>query len=134
MKIGFVGYSGKEFDQEKAKEIIENIFKSIDKGTREKLGEIEIVGGTTNLGVNKLIYKESEKYGYKTVGFMCEEGFNYELYPVTKLIVKGQSWGDESEEFLNYIDKIYRIGGGLQSHKEVKMAKEKGIEVIEFDV
>ena len=39
----------------------------------------------------------------------------------------GKKHGDESAEFINMIDGIIRIGGGPQSHREVKMFTEQPI-------
>lgn len=133
MRIGFVGYSGQEFDEVRARIKLNVIFAMI-QGREEEYGEIEIVSGATNLGIHKMVYKMADMCGYKTVGIMCKEGYDYEIYPVDKLIVEGETWGDESETFLNYIDILYRVGGGNQSHKEVQMAREKGIEVKEYNI
>jgi len=133
MRIGFVGYIEKEFDVIRAEVIALRIFNEIYYN-HEDNERIEIVVGATNTGTHKIIYKVARLYKYKTVGVMCNKGYDYELFPVDKLIVVGENWGDESKTFLNSIDILYRIGGGEQSLREVKMAKKLGIKVIEYEI
>lgn len=125
--IGFIGYSATEFNESKAKEIINEIFKDLD-------GDSVIVSGATNLGIPKLVYEKANELNMKTVGVMCEEGRECELAELDELIVEGENWGDESEKFLSMIDKLYKIGGGKQSIAEFKKAKEMGIKTYEFEL
>lgn len=130
--IGFVGFSDEDcFIKKDAKKIIEKIFDEIDK---EFTGYVNIISGATNMGIPKLVYEEAKNRGHKLIGVMCKKGYEYEIFNVDKLIVKGEKWGDESETFLNMIDRLYRIGGGPQSLKETKLAKKKGINVIEYNL
>ncbi|AEO93604.1 gp345 [Bacillus phage G] len=125
--IGFIGYSSAQFDEEKAKEIVEEIFKSLNKND-------VIVSGATNLGIPKLVYKKANELGMKTVGVMCEEGRSEELADLDELIVEGENWGDESEKFLSMISVLYKIGGGKQSTVEFKKANEMGIKTFEYEL
>jgi len=125
MYIGFVGYSSGDFDVNKAKNIINTIFSELIK-------DDIIVGGATNLGINKLVYEKAKQLGMKTVGIMCKKGFDYEIFNVDELIVVGEEWGDESQEFLSSIEVLYKIGGGQQSKKEFEMAKKMNIETHEY--
>lgn len=125
--IGFIGYSGQEFDENKAREIIEEIFKQLSKDS-------VIVSGATNLGIPKLAYEKANKLGMKTIGVMCEKGHDYELAKLDNLIIKGKEWGEESDTFLSMIDTLYKIGGGEQSEKEFKKAKQIGIATFEFKI
>ncbi|MFW6007651.1 MAG: hypothetical protein ACOCP8_00180 [archaeon] len=131
MNIGFVGYSGTKFIKKDAKEIIENIFDEIDK---EFTGYVNIISGATDMGIPKLVYEEARYRGHKLIGVMCKEGYECELFDVDKLIVKGEKWGDESQTFLNMLDRLYRIGGGPQSLEETKQSKQMGIQVIEYEL
>lgn len=58
------------------------------------------------------------------------EGYNHELFHCDEIYV----FGDESRSFINGIDVLYKIGGGEQSDKELKMAKENKIECFEYDL
>lgn len=131
VKIGFVGYSGRPFDKDKAREIISNIFDEIRNLYK---GNVEIVTGATNLGIPALVYEEAVKQGYPTTGIMCKEGYTCELFPCDKIFAIGENWGDESETFIHYIDILYRIGGGKQSLDEVEKAKSLGKVVTEFEL
>lgn len=126
--IGFIGYSAMKFDENKAKEIIHNIFKSFNDNE-----DYVIVSGATNMGIPKLVYEEAENYDnmYLT-GIMCKDGYTCELYPCDNILAIGDNWGDESETFIDLIDELYKIGGGPQSENEKKMALEKGIPVFEY--
>lgn len=133
MKIGFIGYCDTPFDKKKAQKIIEEIFTDIQRYVNE---EIIIVSGASDCGVIGMIYHESEKYNYKTVGIMCKQGYdkNNQLYPCDIIYAVGNNWGDESEAFINNIDLLYKIGGGEQSMKEKHMAKLKNISVLEYEL
>lgn len=133
MRVGFVGYSKKEFDEIRAEIITFRIFNEI-WGLREKNEPVDIVCGATNTGIHGKVYKMARLCKYNVIGIMCNKGYDYELLPVDKLIVVGENWGDESETFLNNIDILYRIGGGEQSRKEVEMAKGRGIKVVEYSL
>jgi len=128
--VGFVGYSTMKFDENKAKEVIHNIFKSFNDDE-----DYIIVSGATNMGIPKLVYEESENYtNVYLVGIMCKDGYNYELYPCDNILAIGDNWGDESKTFIELIDELYKIGGGSQSENEKKMALEKGIPVWEYEL
>ena len=130
LKIGFVGYSDGKFDIDKAKEILDKIFTDIAKNNTK----VEIVSGATALGIPKLVYEYAQKYNYMCTGIMCKDGYNYELYPCDRIFAYGNNWGDESPIFINYIDVLYKIGGGKQSQKEIEMAKDANKQVYEYDL
>lgn len=132
VRIGIVGYSGAKFDEWKARNILMSIFEDIMNKYRDG---VEIVSGGTMYGIPKLAYYIAALLGYECVGVICKEGLQDKLFPTLKdLIVEGEHWGDESEAFINYIDILYRVGGGPQSLKEVQMAKTKGIPVYEYEL
>ena len=138
MKIGFVGFSDEScFDEIKARRIIDTIFDSFsDMFSNEE--EIYIVSGGTNMGIPRLVYEkatlENEKFGvnYICIGVMAKEGYNYSLYPCDHIHAIGKHFGDESQYFIDSIDRLYKIGGGTQSNKEFQMALTKGISCIEI--
>jgi 2'-5' RNA ligase len=132
-KIGIVGYSAVYFDKKKAKEILEKLIDKAIKKNTEKL-PISIVSGLTDLGIPALAYKIATERSYQTVGYACKQAKQFDCFNVDQENIIGKEWGDESEEFLNNIDVIIRVGGGKQSLAEVKQAKEKEISVYEEDL
>ena len=143
INIGFVGYSDTKFDKKIAKQIIYDIFQIIERKycTDDNLNtKINIITGTTNLGIPAIVYEiannENIKYGkwFTLVGVMAKEGYQYELYPCDEIYSYGENFGDESEEFINRLDILYKIGGGKQSIKEFQMANDKGIETYEYSL
>ena len=130
--IGFVGYACREFDNEQAEDIINKIFINIKRSYDKK--EVVIVSGATMCGIQKILYPLATKFGYKTVGVMCNMGYEWSIYPVDELFVIGNSWGEESNYFIDMIDILYRIGGGQQSLNECQLAKSKGKTTIEYEL
>jgi len=132
INIGFIGYSAGKFDKQIAQRIINEIFQEIsDKYKNE---EIVVVSGATYVGIPALVYDTASDYKYKTVGVMCKEGYECDLYFCDEIYAVGENWGDESETFIDMIDVLYRIGGGKQSFHEVIMARNNHIPVHEYDL
>jgi len=132
IRLGFIGYSATKFDFKKSDEILEQIFKDI--GNTYSFKDVEIVSGGTEYGIPFEVYKKADEYGYFLTGIICKEGMEDKLYDLDKIIIIGETWGDESETFIEYIDVLYKIGGGKQSIKEVEMAKKQHKKVIEFEL
>jgi len=59
---------------------------------------------------------------------------DYELFDVDEIIWVGKSFGDESQAFIDMIDVLVKIGGGEQSEKELQMAEEEDITVLEYEL
>lgn len=125
MKIGIVGFSSPQFDQEKARAILDKNIRHfiLDKNP----AQIQIVSGYTNVGVPKIAYEIADKLGLITVGFSAKKALTVSsgLYPVQKKIIYGKNFGDESQAFVDYIDVLIRVGGGKQSRNEVELFKTK---------
>ena len=121
IKIGVVGFSRNQFDKKEAYRILKELFIKIKKKHSDK--EIEIVSGYTSSGVPKIAYELADQFGFITVGFSAKQALAVSsgVYSVKKVIIKGICFGDESEDFVKYIDGLIRIGGGPQSRKETKM-------------
>ena len=123
MKIGIVGFSRSRFDKKmailKLRNILEQLIDQQDHST------IEIVSGYTNMGVPRIAYRLADDMGLTTVGFSAKQALNVRcgVYPVKKVILEGERFGDESKKFIDYIDILVRIGGGPQSRKEVELFK-----------
>lgn len=125
MKIGVVGFSSPQFDQERAKVILKTKLKELVSSTNNE--NIELVSGYTNSGIPKIAYEIADSMGLKTIGFSAKKALSssYGLYPVDKKIIFGKNFGDESQAFIDYIDVLLRVGGGKQSRAEVELFKKK---------
>lgn len=131
LSIGFVGYSGQKFDEDMANRIIKEFFDDWSHIMNKDV-DIEIVSGLTNIGIPKLVYEAAKERGYKTVGIACEKAKDYECFPCDEEIIIGKEWGDESDNFLNRITMLVKIGGGKQSEAELTKALKMHKIVIEF--
>lgn len=129
IKYGIVGFSRNQFDKEAAFQILNDLFRKIKEKHPNKI--IEIVSGYTNAGVPKIAYELSDKFGFVTVGFSAQQALKVRsgVYPVKKVILKGERFGDESEDFVRYIDALIRVGGGRQSRHETELFKQIQIHV-----
>jgi predicted Rossmann-fold nucleotide-binding protein len=134
--VGVVGYSAQKFDERDAREILEDALDDIEDEYVESgdYTEIAIVSGLTNMGIPRIAYQVADDRGYKTIGFVPEEANDYESYAVDEIIYSGEFFGDESEAFVDSLDVLIKIGGGDQSQKELEMAEEDGLSVLDFDL
>ena len=83
------------------------------------------MSGYTNFGVPQIAYELADKCGFITVGFSAKQALQVKsgVYPVNKVIIKGEKFGDESTDFVANIDALIRIGGGKQSRHETELFK-----------
>jgi len=127
MKIGVVGYSKENLDEKQAKNILIKSFQELIEKHQRGHEPIEIVSGLTNIGIPKIAYQIADELGFMTVGISAERALQVRcgIYNVHKQIIEGKYFGDESIKFINYIDFLVRVGGGKQSHQEVKIFIEK---------
>lgn len=133
IKIGVVGYSMQEFDEQRAIKYIGSVFDFVEEQFPNDTKTV--ISGLTDLGIPALAYREAVKREWKTKGIACSKALDYVWFPVSDVTIVGDNWGDESETFLNSINILIRIGGGEQSMRETEMAKSmKGIDVMEFDL
>ncbi len=127
LKYGVVGFSRNQFDKKTAYQLLDAIFHEIQQAHSNDGIAIEIVSGYTNSGVPKIAYELADKYGFITVGFSARQALKVRsgVYSVQKVILEGDRFGDESEAFIKYIDRLIRIGGGPQSRHETECFKMK---------
>lgn len=125
IKYGIVGFSIDQFDKKVARQILLDLFQSIKE--KHPYDEIEIVSGYTNSGVPKIAYELADLFGFTTVGYSAKQAMSVKsgVYPVDKVILIGELFGDESNDFVQYIDALIRIGGGPQSRHETALFKLK---------
>lgn len=129
-QIGVIGYSAQSFDIDKAQSILLDAYDMIES----EYNSVTIVSGLTNIGIPSLAYEEAENRDWKTVGIACSKARNYDCYPVDDEIIIGNEWGDESERFLSQIDVLIAIGGGDQTQKEIKKAKQYDIPTHKYNL
>lgn len=134
--VGVVGYSQQKFDENEASLILEDAFDSIEEEyiSNGEFEHIVVVSGLTNMGIPSVAYQVAEDNGYETIGVAPDAARELELYDVDEIYWVGEQFGDESQVFIDMIDVIIRVGGGEQSLKEVEMAEEEDISVIEYDL
>jgi hypothetical protein len=132
LRVGVVGYSDEsEFEIDSAREILEKIIDQIEEEFIHTglFSDLVIVSGLTNMGIPKLAYEIAQDRGYKTIGIAPNEAEDHDLFPVDEIIWSGESFGDESREFIDFIDLLVKVGGGDQSEKEVEMAEQDDVPV-----
>lgn len=132
LRIGVVGYSKRCFDPAEAARLVTLALDATD-ALRPEAPRV-LVSGLTDQGVPALAYREAARRGWRTAGFACGRANVLRCYPVDERTIVGRAWGDESEAFLAAIEVLIRVGGGPQSHREVAMARARGIEVTEYEL
>ncbi|MCB9637383.1 MAG: hypothetical protein H6728_10405 [Myxococcales bacterium] len=127
LKIGVVGFSSPHFDQEAAKQQLEEHLQHVFSVWGVTPEQTELVSGLTNMGVPKLAYQIADTLGMITIGFSAKQALRVKsgTYPVARRIVVGEKFGDESEEFVAYVDVMVRVGGGPQSRHEVELFRAR---------
>lgn len=133
LSVGVVGFSNQDFDKDKAFQILAQTFELIES-LASPIIPIEVVSGLTSMGIPLMAYEFAYNHGWKTVGIACSKAYEYSIFDCDEKIIVGKKWGAESRRFLKRCDIIIRVGGGKQSFKEIKKAKELGIRVLEFDL
>jgi len=127
LRVGVVGYSGRKFDEAIARRELSEVLNELLEQRELPPSQVELVSGLTNIGVPKIAYEIAAEAGMKTVGISAARALSSSVgvYAVDKQIIVGENYGDESEEFIGYIDVLIRIGGGDQSLGEVEMFKRR---------
>jgi hypothetical protein len=134
MRIGVVGYSVQRFDQQTAAELLNQAIQEIPGIEQVSASDLWIVSGWTNLGIPAIAYQAAEQIGAKTIGIASSKAYKFDCYKADRVHVIGEEWGEESSGFLAAIDVLIRIGGGEQSHREVRMARIQNIHIIEKEL
>jgi len=116
-RVGVVGYTyfPDGFDVIKAHRLLDSAIVDLALAHRDGC---EVVSGLTNLGIPSLAYATGYGIGLETTGIACSLANDMPCYPVGRKIIVGDSWGDESDTFLEYIDELIKVGGGDQSERE----------------
>lgn len=124
-RIGVVGFSKSTFDQATAATLLAGALDLVLASN--PTAAYELVSGLTAQGVPKLAYELAIARGIPTVGFSARQALRVRagVFAVTKQILVGERFGDESAAFVAYIDALIRIGGGPQSRHEVALFATK---------
>lgn len=133
IKIGVVGYSAQKFKELTAKAYINDAFNLIQMHYGDEV-KYQVWSGLTNLGIPKLAYENAVERKWETFGIAPRCAEKYDLFPCGVVKFVGTDWGDESQTFINNIHILVRVGGGDQSKAEVKMAQERGLQTMEYDL
>lgn len=131
-RIGVVGYSARGFDEAKALILLKTAYDTIEHEFPSSTKVV--VSGLTDVGIPAVAYREAVQRGWRTVGIASAKAMEYRLFPVDERIIVGNEWGDESPTFLQSIDVLVRIGGGIQSLAESYQMKQSGKPVFEYDL
>jgi len=120
--VGVVGYTDDwgvwSFDRNRARDLLR---AELGKIAADHPGRtVEVVSGLTDMGVPKIAYEVAAELGMICVGFASWKAQENPQVHVDKVILEGAGWGDESEAFLDYIDRLVKVGGGPQSEAEFK--------------
>jgi len=91
--VGIVGFSDDKFIP--CEDTVRAYFKQGIKDLGLEGQYLIIVSGATNMGVPKIAYEEAVKLGFSTVGITAKEAMKYDLFPVDKLTLVGEKFGDE---------------------------------------
>ena len=130
LRIGVIGYSAQKFNEKKARAFLNSALASYyPMGSN-----VSIVSGLTNIGVPKIAYELAVEHCLRTVGICCELAKYEDCFDCNEIHYVGKNWGDDSIFFLSSIDELIRIGGGDIAMKEVKIAKQMGLPVVEYDL
>lgn len=132
IKVGVIGFSAQPFNHSKCRAFLTKTLLDIRSYFDANKTILEVVSRYTDLGVPSIAYRIASKMPRTmTVGFTAREaiqGGKYKLYPVDKKIIVGNKFGDESRQFVRYIDLLIKYGGGKQSELELSLfsARHRG--------
>jgi hypothetical protein len=113
LNIGVVGYTGMEFDKERASHLLNDGFDTIL--SNHPVDNVNLISGLTSRGVPGIAYRIAVERGWQTFGVACAKETKYECFPVANRIIVGNTWGDENEKFLSMCDVVLRVGGGKRA-------------------
>lgn len=138
LKVGVVGYCyPTKFNLIEAWEILNRTFDKIcDK---KEVKELHIIGGLTDIpSVHRQAYYIAKQRGWNIGGIAPKCAKEFVWFPMNNwgdtLKITGENWQDESEEFINSIDILVRVGGNEQSRNEAKQAKQAEKSVFEIEL
>jgi hypothetical protein len=136
--IGVIGYSTNSCKTDYARQLVKEGIreamqllgldpsKPVNQRLSYALHDFAVCSGLTDLGIPSLAYAFAKEQGLQTIGIACAKATEHSCFPVDHKVIVGQDWGDESETFLEAIDALVQVGGGLQSNTEAAAWKTTG--------
>ena len=126
-RIGVVGFSSPHFDQDQARVELRRLLRALLERWPGPLADVEVVSGLTNQGVPKIAYELARELGLRTVGISARQALRVRagVFPVDRRWLVGDRFGDESQDFIAYVDALIRVGGGEQSRAEVELFRRR---------
>ncbi|MEO0376209.1 MAG: hypothetical protein AAF329_16620 [Cyanobacteria bacterium P01_A01_bin.17] len=125
--IGVAGYCAQEFDWDDARIQLK---RHLSQYTNNN---VAIVSGLSDMGVPGIAYRIAKDLDIPTIGIAAGKARGAKnLWPCDEVYFVGQNWGDESMFFLGKIHQLVAYEGGQQTKREISLAKELGIKVIEL--
>ncbi|MDP3640473.1 MAG: hypothetical protein Q8R53_04725 [Nanoarchaeota archaeon] len=132
LKIGVVGYSWQNFDEEEAIRLLREAYDTLERQYPQE--KKAVISGLTDIGIPALAYREAVSRQWRTIGIACSKAKQYTCFPVAEEILIGDDWGDESATFLDSIDVLVKVGGGKQAIAEMNAFRETGKPVREYQL
>jgi len=131
--MGFVSTSGSVTDTHRLERIAYPLMHGIDS-SRVSPHKIVPLGGLTDLRGISVGYSAARMAGFETAGIMSWEGTDLPLSKgVNEMIIVGDEWSDESDDFLDLIDILLVLEPGRQGRDEARAAAARGIPVVILD-
>ena len=127
-RIGVIGYSNNNFDPVEGQLLVNGgIYRmyraALQQGRISGPSDVEIVSNAENRGIARFAYLQAKMMGFHTCGIASEQAKSLPLYPCERRVFQGQLFGDELHLFLNSVDGLLRVGGGLQCKELVRSFK-----------
>lgn len=134
IRVGVVGYTNPIFDRVKAWDLLKKGFEQIKSDNNTD--KLMVISGLTDMGVSSLAYYIARQNGWNIGGIAPEIALEHRWFPMSndgdELVISGEDYGDETPKFLDSIDVLLRIGGGVQALYETQLANKRGMKVYEY--
>lgn len=136
VRVGVVGYSDKKFNKVNAWNLLKKGFEQIQSDNN--VNKLMVISGLTDLGIPSLAYYIARQNDWNIGGIAPAVALEYKWFPMSndgdELLIVGEDWGDETPIFLDRIDILLRVGGGVQALYETQLANKRGMKVYEYDL
>lgn len=112
--VGIVSTSGAVTDTHRLSRVVDPLFAGIQRKTwLDRSGQhgVIVLGGMTAAGGIHTAYNGALKSKLATAGIMTWQGAGYQLVRgVQEMIIVGEDWGAESQDFVDLIDVMVVLG------------------------
>ena len=133
--VGVIGCDHDNYSIDDAKIILEDSLDEIEKEYIEtdEYDKICVVIKPNKIGIPLLAYDIAIDRQYDIIG-ISSESKDTDLLDLEDIIFIGSKQGQESQYFISYIDVLVKIGGGEFEEKEMELAVEEDISILEYEV